>query len=249
MKSKEAFLDALQQGIAVLAESEQQDILEEYAQHIEMKISGGLTEEEAIQDFGDIHQLIAEILEAYHVNPSYVAAGGDHPNGGGSIEDRLTGLGRWIQSGARKIAHSTKSCPPTPSANSEQGSEESPSAEEQPGVRDRKGSDSRPVHMIGRSCGNVLKATAWLVWNGMLLLCAMPVVCMGMTALLVLGVIVVLLTQGMPLVGSLLCCVGALASCVGVLGLGKNLIWHRHRTEVCHENETHTEKEVLNDAE
>ena len=64
MKSKEAFLEALQQGIAVLAESEQQDILEEYAQHIEMKQSGGLTEEEAIQDFGDIHQLIAEILEA-----------------------------------------------------------------------------------------------------------------------------------------------------------------------------------------
>ena len=44
MNSKESFLNALQQGIAVLAEAEQQDILEEYAQHIEIKMSGGLTE-------------------------------------------------------------------------------------------------------------------------------------------------------------------------------------------------------------
>ena len=69
MKNKESFLKELQNGLAVLAESEQQDILAEYAQHIDMRIAGGLTEEEAIQDFGDIHQLTAEILAAYHVNP------------------------------------------------------------------------------------------------------------------------------------------------------------------------------------
>ena len=56
MKNKESFLKELQNGLAVLAESEQQDILAEYAQHIDMRIAGGLTEEEAIQDFGDIHQ-------------------------------------------------------------------------------------------------------------------------------------------------------------------------------------------------
>ena len=76
MKNKESFLKELQNGLAVLAESEQQDILAEYAQHIDMRIAGGLTEEEAIQDFGDIHQLTAEILAAYHVNPAYSRAPG-----------------------------------------------------------------------------------------------------------------------------------------------------------------------------
>ena len=54
MKNKESFLKELQNGLAVLAESEQQDILAEYAQHIDMRIAGGLTEEEAIQDFGGL---------------------------------------------------------------------------------------------------------------------------------------------------------------------------------------------------
>ena len=80
MKNKESFLKELQNGLAVLAESEQQDILAEYAQHIDMRIAGGLTEEEAIQDFGDIHQLTAEILAAYHVNPAYSRAPGKLPD-------------------------------------------------------------------------------------------------------------------------------------------------------------------------
>ena len=40
MKNKESFLKELQNGLAVLAESEQQDILAEYAQHIDMRIAG-----------------------------------------------------------------------------------------------------------------------------------------------------------------------------------------------------------------
>ena len=41
MKNKESFLKELQNGLAVLAESEQQDILAEYAQHIDMRIGWG----------------------------------------------------------------------------------------------------------------------------------------------------------------------------------------------------------------
>jgi len=55
----------------VLEEREQQDILDEYAQHIDMKIQNGMSEEEAIGDFGPVKELAAEILEAYHVNPEY----------------------------------------------------------------------------------------------------------------------------------------------------------------------------------
>lgn len=73
MKNKESFLKTLQSRLAVLEEAEQQDILAEYAQHIDLRVGSGLTEEEAIRDFGDIDQLTAEILGAYHVKPTYQA--------------------------------------------------------------------------------------------------------------------------------------------------------------------------------
>ena len=69
--SKEAFLTELAGHLKVLEEREQQDILDEYAQHIDMKIQNGMSEEEAIGDFGPVKELAAEILEAYHVNPEY----------------------------------------------------------------------------------------------------------------------------------------------------------------------------------
>lgn len=64
---KEEFLKELKQYLHVLEDKEQEDILQEYEQHIEMKINKGLNEEEAIRDFGPVRELAAEILEAYHV--------------------------------------------------------------------------------------------------------------------------------------------------------------------------------------
>lgn len=73
MKNKDSFLKELQSRLSVLEEAEQQDILAEYAQHIDLRVAGGLTEEEAVQDFGDIDQLAGEILSAYHVKATYQA--------------------------------------------------------------------------------------------------------------------------------------------------------------------------------
>ena len=67
--NKETFLQELRSHLQILEEREQQDILDEYAQHIDMKMQKGLSEEEAIRDFGSVRELAAEILEAYHVNP------------------------------------------------------------------------------------------------------------------------------------------------------------------------------------
>ena len=69
--NKERFLSELREYLSILENQEQEDILEEYAQHIDMKMQKGLSEEEAIRDFGSIEQLAAEILEAYHVNPEF----------------------------------------------------------------------------------------------------------------------------------------------------------------------------------
>ena len=51
---KQEFLEELKQYLHVLADEEQEDILQEYEQHIEMKIEKGLSEEEAIRDFGSV---------------------------------------------------------------------------------------------------------------------------------------------------------------------------------------------------
>lgn len=68
---KTGFLKELKRYLVVLNEGEQKDILDEYSQHIDMKMERGMSESEAIRDFGDIEELASEILEAYHVNPQY----------------------------------------------------------------------------------------------------------------------------------------------------------------------------------
>lgn len=69
--NKETFLEELRGHLRILEDQEQEDILEEYAQHIDMKLQKGLSEEEAIRDFGPMKELAAEILEAYHVKPEF----------------------------------------------------------------------------------------------------------------------------------------------------------------------------------
>lgn len=71
--NKEKFLEMLSAQLQVLDQKEKQDILDEYALHIDMKMSEGLSEEEAIRDFGEVKELVADILEAYHVNPEFCA--------------------------------------------------------------------------------------------------------------------------------------------------------------------------------
>ena len=71
--NKTEFLDELKNCLAVLEEKEQQDILEEYTQHIDMKMERGLSEEEAIGDFGDLDELVAEICTIPYIIQSKFA--------------------------------------------------------------------------------------------------------------------------------------------------------------------------------
>ncbi len=70
---KKTFLEELRSSLSVLQETELNDIMDEYEQHIDMKVQSGLTEEEAIAEFGNRKELTAEILEAYHVRADYEA--------------------------------------------------------------------------------------------------------------------------------------------------------------------------------
>lgn len=69
--NKNEFLEELNRHLLILEDEEQQDILEEYSQHIDMKVESGLSEDEAILDFGSVKELAAQILEAYHVKAEF----------------------------------------------------------------------------------------------------------------------------------------------------------------------------------
>ena len=70
--TKTDFLSLLKNKLSIIEENELNDILNEYEQHIEMKVQNDhVTEEEAIKDFGDIKELVADILESYHVKADY----------------------------------------------------------------------------------------------------------------------------------------------------------------------------------
>lgn len=98
-----------------------------------------------------------------------------------------------------------------------------------PSAAGRAGPVGHFFRQLGRGLGQLIRLAAWLVWNGVLLLCALPFVALGLFALVCLGLLLVWLTQGMPLAGMTLGCVGILATCIGVLGLGSGLIWRRKR--------------------
>lgn len=69
--TRNEFLSQLGKRLEILTQKERDDILGEYSQHIDFKMAQGLSEEAAIQDFGDIDELAASILEAYNIDPGY----------------------------------------------------------------------------------------------------------------------------------------------------------------------------------
>ena len=84
---KKEFLEKLKKNISVLEEREIEDIISEYEQHIDMRIAKGLSEEEAIADFGDIDELCTQILEAYSVDSQDSAGNGTEPHPADEADD------------------------------------------------------------------------------------------------------------------------------------------------------------------
>ncbi len=101
---KQEFLEELKGYLKVLQDEEQEDILDEYSQHIEMKKERGLSEEEAIRDFGPVQQLAGEILQAYHVKPEY-----EKEMGKGKYFKGIHLLGKGMEEESREKSSSWRS--------------------------------------------------------------------------------------------------------------------------------------------
>ena len=65
---KKEFLDVLTQKLSLISDKEREDILLEYGTYIDDKIAGGVAEEEAVAGFGDVDELVKDILDAYKIN-------------------------------------------------------------------------------------------------------------------------------------------------------------------------------------
>lgn len=76
--NKEQFVTLMNKKLQVIKEEERKDIIDEYINHIDMKVSEGKSEEEAIADFGDIDEMVKEILDAYNIDPNRANYTNDH---------------------------------------------------------------------------------------------------------------------------------------------------------------------------
>lgn len=75
--NKEQFIAYMNSRLAIIKESERKDIIDEYINHIDMKVQEGMSEEEAIAAFGDIDEMIKEILDAYNIDPRHTRSNND----------------------------------------------------------------------------------------------------------------------------------------------------------------------------
>ena len=98
--NKKEFLNTLEKKLSVLEDNEKQDIISEYTDTINEKIKQGQTEEEAIKDFGNIDDLVKEILIAYKINPNYEEGQESFSKKGEDLikqgAEAVSGLGRKV---------------------------------------------------------------------------------------------------------------------------------------------------------
>lgn len=241
---KTGFLKELKRYLVVLNEGEQKDILDEYSQHIDMKMERGMSESEAIRDFGDIEELASEILEAYHVNPQYGAGKhvrfarkeeipvADIAKNGRKLWSGLAGFFKkmWKKAAAGFAGLCSLAKKPFRHAKEVWGQRGRRNLRTVPVPGDAAAAPKkiRRMDMIGEipgmAAGGVRKLfyacfylAAWCVrwaWNFAMMLAALIAGFMMLFGLFGLGVLTVLLIQGYPLAGFTIGCLG------GVLCLG-----------------------------
>lgn len=98
--NKEKFLTELGKRLSILNEKEKQDIINEYKDTIEEKIKHGQKEADAVKDFGDMDELVDEILSAYKIDPKY--------NKETDLKKIISDSEKLIKEGADKLATETR---------------------------------------------------------------------------------------------------------------------------------------------
>ena len=251
---KKTFLEELRKSLRVLKDEEVQDIISEYEQHIDLKVEKGLTVKQAIDDFGNVKILAAEILEGYHVKTEFdfmqentVPKPNLVSNGQEIAKTSVKTLFAWINMIWRGIFNSFRWCgkvmmSPLIWLKSKMSCKE----REHDDVIDpfkqyshlknwlvqkMKGFGS----MIFRLLGQLVNMSLWCVricWNCFVTGAALSIGVFGLVCLFAVGVFAVLLFQGFPVIGVTIGCLGLVVCMFAVTVFVWTLIWKSPKGEI-----------------
>lgn len=224
--NKLQFLAELKSNIHMLEDEEQTDILDEYSQHVDMKVAAGMTEKEAIAEFGPIDELIEEILAAYHVKvpekKAHTIADGAHSIAEGSKNAAEAAVGatkkgfsklKDVAAGALgKTKHKADAVtgPAGEDSGKCAGSDNTDEDNVRPGASkhpERRrfssafGSLTRGTSSLWDACVSLAKTCTRWCWNALVACAALTMLCTAVLALFGFGFCVVLMLQGYPLIG------------------------------------------------
>lgn len=227
---KREFLKELGSYLDVLEEQEQQDILNEYSQHIEMKIQKGMSEKEAIEDFGNMEVLASEILSAYHIKLQEKPVGEYHgihtliqkgkqwgKNAAAAAQEGGRGLWKglkWlVKAPVTAVCALWKKLLQFKNREKKQGDS---------GHMERYGFMKGIKNVIVSTWQFCIRACFWCArwaFNLMILFIAAIAGILALMCLFGFGVLFVLLLAGYPLIGITLACFGGLIMCGAFTGL------------------------------
>lgn len=222
--NKNEFLNELRNSIQILEDSEQADIINEYSQHIDMKVKEGMSEADAIADFGPIDLLVEEVLGAYHVKApdktpaqetnslidggkQMAAAAADATKKSCSkMKGAVTGV---VDKAKHKAAetrnrHSKK-------ALVESAPCEGSNSRSRPGAAVLSGV-ARGTSNLWASCIQAAKTCIRWCWNAFVACAAFATLAGAVCALFCFGFSIVLMLQGYPLIGITLSLFGGTAT-------------------------------------
>lgn len=248
--NKEKFLELLAEQLQVLDEKEKQDILDEYALHIDMKVLEGFSEEEAIKDFGELKDLVTDILEAYHVNPEYCTPskirkkewktpdiGKVKEEGlevctkaGGACKKTIQSCGEKFRKGLKKCGYFFRNLEEKVKKVCSRDKNKKEFAEAREGRHMIRNVWCRCKHVVLRFTGFCRKIILWLArvcWNIIWFGIAALFVLGTAVAIFIFGVLIILNGQGYPLTGITIGSFGMILAAGALSGLA--LSYRRER--------------------
>ena len=231
--TKTDFLSLLKNKLSIIEENELNDILNEYEQHIEMKVQNDhVTEEEAIKDFGDIKELVADILESYHVKADYEINTKEEKHSHIKENAKEFGVntknlvGGVFSKSLNKIKSFFKKCSDKVKSIFKLKTREKEKEE----VTDNKktGKFISAFKKFIKNCIQFLWKCIIIVWNLCIIGFIIFVACFGLIMLYISGTALVMLVQKYPMWGILIVSISSILFCGAVI-LGLYLLIKQHK--------------------
>lgn len=233
--TKVEFLKHLEKLLHVLNEKERSDILSEYTQHIDSKVeSSGMSEEAAIKDFGNVNELACEILDAYNVNPNYKKITlTKFKDNWEKLCLNVSDMFNRIGSKSKKMCSSTKDWWDRMTEKLKSTTE----AIHKPVVKkseNKKEARQKMGIKVGiNEFGSYVKQALRFIGRALVVIFLVPIVLAEFLLIVVLGILIVLVFTGYPVIGFTIVTVGLLMCATAVLWLAGRFLLNKKVVQLC----------------